>query len=196
MGISLAQPSVGGPRPVRLFLSRALHGPVCEEGGRAGSMLYDNQRAISTLNGLIAICKDGENGFRVAADGVRTNSDLRLLFHAYAQERAQFAAELQAEVRRIGGDPATGGSVRGAVHRRWMHIKAAITGRDERSVLAECEAGEDAAVKAYDAALTAELGPPQRDLVNRQRAEVKRAYAKIRVLSNTSRSASQASPQT
>lgn len=156
-------------------------------------MIYHSQRAISALNNLIETCKDGENGFRAAAEGVRHNAELRLLFHAYAQERVQFASELQAEIRRIGGRPEQGGSVRGAMRRGWMNVKAAVTGCDESTILSECEAAEDAAVKAYDAALTAELGPKQRDIVARQRAEVKIAHDKIRVLRDASRAVSRAS---
>ena len=68
-----------------------------------------NEAVMSTLNNLIETCKDGENGFHTAADSV-TNSQLRTLFNTYARQRAQFAAELQAEVRRLGGDPERTGS--------------------------------------------------------------------------------------
>lgn len=152
-------------------------------------MIYHSQRAISALNDLIETCKDAERAFRTAAEGVAEHPELRLLLHAYALECAQFAAELQSEVRRIGGHPEDAGSVLGAVHRGWRQIKAAVAGRDQSTILSECEAEEDAAVKAYDAALTAELGPKQWDIVARQRADLKRAHEKIRVLKGASRAA-------
>ena len=62
-------------------------------------MATDNDSLISTLNNLIETCKDGENGFRTASDGVK-NQELKALFLTYSQQRAQFASELQAEVRR------------------------------------------------------------------------------------------------
>ena len=63
-----------------------------------------NDNPVSTLNNLIETCKDGEDGFRAAADGVK-DSNLRTLFLTYSQQRAQFAAELQNEVRLRGGGP-------------------------------------------------------------------------------------------
>ena len=61
--------------------------------------MADNDNVISTLNGLIETCRDGQNGFQTAAEGV-TNSELKTLFHGYAQQRAQFVGDLQTEVTR------------------------------------------------------------------------------------------------
>ena len=63
-----------------------------------------NDDVISTLNNLIETCKDGQEGFQQAAEGVQ-NSQLKTLFYEYAQQRAQFAGELQGLVRELGGDP-------------------------------------------------------------------------------------------
>src|SRR5215213_6974454 len=115
-----------------------------------------NDNAIPTLNNLIETCKDGEEGFRAAADGVK-NSDLRTLFLTYSQQRAQFAAELQNEVRNLGGGPEQTGSVASSLHRGWINIKSTVTGEDEGAVISECERGEDSAVKNYDEALNQDL---------------------------------------
>ena len=40
-----------------------------------------------------------------------------------------------------------------------MDIKAIATGRDEGAIIAECERGEDAAVRAYEQALAGALAP-------------------------------------
>ena len=111
-------------------------------------MAIDNDYVIYTLNNLIETCKDGQEGFQTAADGLK-NSELKMLFHTYARQRAQFAAELQAEVHRLGGDPERTGSVAASLHRGWINIKTAVTGKDEASVLTECERGEDSAVTNY-----------------------------------------------
>ncbi|MBC7910501.1 MAG: PA2169 family four-helix-bundle protein, partial [Pyrinomonadaceae bacterium] len=111
-------------------------------------MTIPNDEVISTLNNLIETCKDGQNGFQTAAEGVK-NSELKTLFSTYSQQRAQFAAELQNEVRRLGGDPEKTGSVAATLHRGWIDIKSAVTGEDEGAVIAECERGEDSAVKNY-----------------------------------------------
>jgi uncharacterized protein (TIGR02284 family) len=145
-------------------------------------MAIDNDNAISTLNNLIETCKDGQNGFQTAADGVK-NSDLKTLFHAYAQQRAQFAGELQTEVRRLGGDPEKTGSVAASLHRGWIDITSAVTGEDENAVISECERGEDSAVRNYEDALNdRDLPADIRSIVERQFAQVKEAHDRIRSL--------------
>lgn len=144
-----------------------------------------NDNAISTLNNLIETCKDGENGFRTAAAGVE-NSELKTLFNTYAQQRAQFAAELQAEVRRLGGDPEKSGSVAATLHRGWINIKAAVTGGSQASVIAECERGEDSAVKNYEEAQRENLPGDLQAIIQHQYAQVKEAHDRIRALERAS----------
>ncbi len=138
-----------------------------------------NDDTISTLNNLIETCKDGENGFRTAAEGVK-KSELTTLFNTYAQQRARFASELQAEVRRIGGDPEQTGSVAASLHRGWINIKSVVTGEDEAAIIAECERGEDSAVANYQEALKANLPADAQSVVQRQYTDVKAAHDKIR----------------
>ena len=67
------------------------------------------------------------------------------------------AQELQAEVRALGGDPEKAGSMSGSVHRGWINIKSAVTGKNDASIIAEAERGEDIAKKAYEEAVKAAL---------------------------------------
>lgn len=135
----------------------------------------------STLNDLIETCKDGEQGFQQAADGVN-RADLKSLFNEYARQRAQFASELQMEVSRLGGNPEKSGSVSGSLHRGWMNIKAAVTGKDDHAILAEAERGEDAAVKAYQDALAKDLPSDLRSKVESQYNQVLEAHSRVRAL--------------
>ncbi len=144
-------------------------------------MAIDNEYVISTLNNLIETCKDGQQGFQAAAYGV-DSSELKTLFHTYAQQRGQFAAELQAEVRRLGGRPEQVGSIAGSLHRGWLNIKSAVTGRDEATVIAECERGEDAAVRNYEDAIRGELPANIRPVIEEQAEQVRRAHDRIRDL--------------
>ncbi|HEV2799994.1 MAG TPA: PA2169 family four-helix-bundle protein [Pyrinomonadaceae bacterium] len=144
--------------------------------------MAENDNAISVLNNLIETCKDGQNGFQTAAEGVK-RSDLKSLFYEYSQQRAQFAGELQQEVRRLGGDPTQSGSVAATLHRGWINIKSAVTGEDENAVLAECERGEDSAVSNYkDALEDTNLPADLRAVVERQYAQVREAHDRIRNL--------------
>jgi uncharacterized protein (TIGR02284 family) len=145
-------------------------------------MATSNDNQVSTLNNLIETCKDGQNGFQTAADGVK-NSELKTLFQEYAQQRAQFAGELQSEVRRLGGDPEKTGSVAATLHRGWINIKSAVTGEDETAVISECERGEDSAVRNYEDALNdKDLSSDIRSIVERQFTQVREAHDRIRSL--------------
>src|SRR6476469_9493148 len=96
---------------------------------------------VSTLNDLIETCKDGEEGFRTCAEDI-ADPQLKTFFTTRAQGCSSAAAELQQLVEAYGGKPETTSSVSSSLHRRWVDIKSAIMGKDEESVLNECERGE------------------------------------------------------
>lgn len=136
---------------------------------------------ISTLNTLIETCRDGEQGFRTAAENLK-DTQVKSFFSEKAQERAKFAEELKDEVQRLGGRPDEGGSTAGAAHRGWMNIKAAVTGHDDTRIIAEAERGEDVAVATYQTALEQPLPPAVESVVSRQYTHVKEAHDRVRDL--------------
>lgn len=138
-----------------------------------------NDKAVSVLNGLIETCKDGEQGFRTAAEGLKS-PEIKAKFQEYARQRAEMARELQEEVRRLGGDPEKRGSVAGALHRGWVDIKSAITGKDDAGIAAEAERGEDSAKAAYESALKETLPASAQTLVQQQAAKVRAAHDEVR----------------
>jgi uncharacterized protein (TIGR02284 family) len=72
--------------------------------------------------------------------------------------------------------------VTGALHRPWTNIVASLTGMDEHAVLEKCERGEDAAMRAYGAALQKDLPAEVGAIVRRQYAGVKENHDRIRAL--------------
>src|SRR5688500_3787556 len=140
-----------------------------------GASAETNDSVISTLNGLIETCKDGQEGFKDAAEGVE-RSDLKSLFYEFSQQRAEFVGVLQGLARSLGGDPETSGSVTAAVHRGLISIKSAVTGRDEGSILYECERGEDYAKEAYTEALKLNLPANVADVISQQHQSVLAAH--------------------
>jgi uncharacterized protein (TIGR02284 family) len=140
-----------------------------------------NDNAITTLNNLIETCKDGQEGFQQAAQGVQ-DSSLKSLFYEFSQQRAQFVGELQGLVRELGGDPETSSSLAGALHRGWINIKSVVTGQDDAAILNECERGEDVAKNAYKEALAADLPANVASTVQRQATDVQMAHDKVRAL--------------
>ncbi|MBA2659491.1 MAG: PA2169 family four-helix-bundle protein [Nitrosospira sp.] len=148
----------------------------------------DRDRIINVLNGLIEISRDGAEGFKTCAEDADDQA-LKLYFENRAQSCKQAVRDLSTEVRHYGGDPDTGGTVTGTLHRAWVDLKAAITSRDNLSVLEECERGEAAAVLAYENALRAELPAELRALIDLQCDGAKRNHDRVRQLRDTARHA-------
>lgn len=150
------------------------------------------EKVVGILNDLIRINHDRVVGYEKAIDELKPeDADLNTLFQRYITESRQYAHELTQEVTRLGGDPADGTTNSGKVYRIWMDLKAAVTGKDRMAILENCEFGEDAAQKAYDAALNAdeELEPSLRDLIVRQKAVLKTGHDEIKRLRDMQRAA-------
>jgi uncharacterized protein (TIGR02284 family) len=129
--------------------------------------MTQQKEIISTLNSLIETLKDGQEGFKQAAEAVK-DSDLKSIFSEYSLQRSKFAGELQAQAVQLGeSDPEDSGSASGAMHRTWINIKSAVTSGDDHAILAECERGEDSAIKEYKDAIEGDgLSAPLRDIVS------------------------------
>ena len=144
-------------------------------------MVEKEREVISTLNTLIETCRDGEQGFREAAQNLKDPA-VKSMFDEFAHERARFAEELKSEVQRLGGSPDEGGSMAGAAHRGWMNVKGAVTGHDDKQIIAEAERGEDVAVATYQKALEEPLPTAIESVVSRQYEHVKMAHDRVRDL--------------
>src|SRR5881392_2840830 len=115
--------------------------------------MKEQTEITSIINELIETLKDGQEGFKQAAEGVK-DPQLKSLLNDYSLQRSRFATELQSEARVMGeSEPETSSSAAGALHRAWINLKSAVTKGDERAILAECERGEDSAVEEYKKAL-------------------------------------------
>ena len=147
----------------------------------------DNDDVISTLNDLIETSKDGEEGFRTCAADV-SDPQLKTFFSNRAQACAAAAIELQELVRAYGGDPEQSSGFGAALHRRWVDIKAMVTGKDDKAVLKECERGEDVAVASYRNALEKNLPVEVRSIVERQFQGVLQNHDQVRSLRDQYRS--------
>ena len=104
------------------------------------------------------------------------------VFESSAQRCDVGATELEAQIRKLGGEPATSGSVGGTLHRRWTDIMSSVTGMEEHVVLEECERGEDAAMRHYEAALKEDLPADIEAIVRRQYVGVKANHDRIQAL--------------
>ena len=134
-----------------------------------------------TLNHLIETCRDGERGFRYAANHVQTE-EIKALFLEVAGERERFADELIPFAQRLGGDEEGEGTFAASLHRSWMGIRDAIAGHDEKTIVREVERGESAALAAYQDAVNGLLPPSARDLIERQSEAVRRSHGRVYAL--------------
>jgi uncharacterized protein (TIGR02284 family) len=133
---------------------------------------------IEHLNGLIAVCKDGEHGYTTAAEHV-CNSEMSSVFDDYAKQRAKFARELHAEVERLGGTPSDSGTMSAALHRGWIDVKSLVTGGDAGGIIAACETGEDAAQAAFERVVNTDVSGQARSLVEKQWQQIQEAHKRL-----------------
>jgi uncharacterized protein (TIGR02284 family) len=152
-------------------------------------MTMPRDEVIDTLNDLIETCKDGESGFLTCAEDIE-RPELKGMLQKAATRCADAARELQAEVRRLGGNPERSGSFAGSAHRRWVDIRSALTGSSEAQVLAECERGEDVAKESYQKALDKDLPADIRAIVERQYQGVLQHHDTVRSLERAAKATS------
>jgi len=149
--------------------------------------MAQQKEPLSTINNLIETLKDGEKGFKEAADAVR-DPQLKSLFQQYSQQRHRFASELQAQAQSLGeSKPGKSSSAAGAMHRAWINLKSAVTSGNDKAILAECERGEDSALHEYEEAIQDGLTGAAREIVARQFTEIKSAHDRVRNLRDTAK---------
>jgi uncharacterized protein (TIGR02284 family) len=151
-------------------LKRSLPEPNKIEGDKP---MADRKDEISTLNTLISTLIDSINGYEDAASHSEAGR-FQQMFRERANERQRVVEDLRAEVRRLGGEPETGGSFMGKSHQAWLDLKASLTGRDEKAIINEVERGEDYLKEKFETALSSG------DLSGETRSVVERCYQSVR----------------
>ena len=143
-----------------------------------------NQDELAVLlNDLIKINNDRIEGYQRAIDETKdTDVDLKAICKKMADQSMKYVNELTQEVARLGEDATTSTTISGKAYRVWMDLKAAVSGHSKKSVLENCEFGEDVAQKAYDAALESDsyMTTEIRQLIANQKSELKTAHDTIR----------------
>jgi uncharacterized protein (TIGR02284 family) len=138
----------------------------------------------TALKDAIATCRAAEQGFRGAANSVKTPT-LRGMFEQYSIQRGEFANELLRAARGLGLDVGNPYGISGMLHAGWMELKGAFTGQGDRRILEECERGEEYALDTYRQALRLNLHPEIRAILQRQIADIETARVHIGTLIDT-----------
>lgn len=144
-----------------------------------------NEKTAEILNDLIEINNDRIEGYeRASRETESDDADLRALFNNMASESRRYVNELTSLVSQTGEEPAKGTTVRGKIYRAWMDVKATFSGHDRKAILASCEFGEDAAQRAYDAALSSDAEIPAniRQVIMDQKTNLDNSHDKIRAM--------------
>ena len=145
----------------------------------------EHKACIEALNDLIKINNDRIEGYQRAIDELPEGKDvdLKALFTNMITESNGYKRELENLVTEYGGETADGTTASGVLYRAWMDVKALFTGGDRKTVLSNCEAGEDAAQKAYKMALdNDELMPKTKELISQQKSSMRTSHDKIKAM--------------
>ena len=142
----------------------------------------DHSHTIKLLQELVDACRDGQNGYRDAAEHV-TDSHLREFFNEQSLARAGFSGELEQEMIRLGkADPDTSCGAAAGIRRAWIDFKSGLGGGDA-TILASVEAGDDSAKAIFEKALQEPTLPEDlATLLRRQFVSIVAAHDRVRSL--------------
>ena len=142
----------------------------------------ENEKTIAVLNTLITINNDRIEGYETAAEEAE-EQDLKTLFAHFSSTSKACKQELTNEVSKLGGTAAEGTLTAGKLHRVWMDVKAAITGKDRKAILNSCEYGEEFAKDTYEKALKNDaenLSAEQQTMIKAQHTLLNADHDKIK----------------
>jgi len=145
---------------------------------------------VQVLNDLLLINNDRIKGYEQALKETRDkDADLRALFSDMIGQTRKFNEQLKRLVEKAGAMPEMETSVSGRLHRAWIDLKAAFTGKSRKGLLAECERGEDASKEAYNEALHGgnELTEEQIDVLTQQAEEQQISHDRIKSIRDMER---------
>jgi uncharacterized protein (TIGR02284 family) len=142
------------------------------------------KETIEVLNDLIQVNNDRITGYEKAIKETKVeDEDLKILFATMIAESHRNKIALATEVQTMGAEVENGTTTSGKIYRAWMDVKAVFTGHDRHTVLANCEAGEDAAKRAYRTALEHEALPAYiRELLVQQEGALLASHDEIKSL--------------
>jgi uncharacterized protein (TIGR02284 family) len=145
--------------------------------------MQTTEMTLELLNDLVKVNNDRIAGYERAINETKDlDVDLKATFESMIRESETYKQELVNKAEELGGNIEEGTTTAGKIYRAWMDLKATFTGSDRKTILDSCEFGEDAAQRAYDAALSSdeELSPDLRDLIISQQQSLKNSHDLIK----------------
>ncbi|WP_339880907.1 PA2169 family four-helix-bundle protein [uncultured Algoriphagus sp.] len=141
-------------------------------------------KAAEILNDLVQINNDRIEGYEKAIENLKAeDQDLKTVFVSMIDESRKCKMALSNELNVFRKDTEEGSTTSGKLYRAWMDVKAVFTGHNRKSVLENCEFGEDAAQKAYkDASNEEDLPANLKSIILEQKAILRQSHDKIKLL--------------
>ncbi|HEY0630165.1 MAG TPA: PA2169 family four-helix-bundle protein [Sphingomicrobium sp.] len=148
--------------------------------------MFGKNDEVTVLDTLTTTLIDSINGYRDSAANLEGGERFQQFFREMADERSQVAEDLRSEIRRLGGDPPDDGSLMGKTHQRFLDLKAAITGRDDKAIINEVERGEDYLKEKFETALASDtLSGETRSAIDRAFQSVRKGHDKVSQLKHS-----------
>lgn len=145
----------------------------------------NNNEIIDILNDLIRINNDRIEGYEKAVEEINDvfRAEIKTMLFQMTEESRAYKLDLKDTVIKLGGTPAEDTTTSGKIYRVWMDLKTTFAGNNILSVLESCEAGEDAALKAYKDALEEDIEWPEDiyRMVSSQRLLIKVSHDRIKL---------------
>lgn len=139
---------------------------------------------IDTVNDLIKTTIDSVDGYRSAGEDANSGQ-FQSIFFERANERKNIADRLSQHVRQLGGDPQDSGSIVAGAHRAFMNLRDAVTGTDDKAIVAEVERGEDHIKEQFEMAMIDnDLSTETKTLISQCYDSVKQGHDQMRDLKN------------
>ena len=141
-----------------------------------------HNKLVNNLQGLLEKNYDAEKGFTKAMQDAK-NPQLKKFLKHQAAQHAQFATELDKEIRNLNEKPIESGSTTGTLHRAWIDVKTAFSSDDDEAVLEECIRGEKACAEDYEDTLEDNRFTPSiSGVLNNQLSQIKQTVSEVKTL--------------
>lgn len=144
--------------------------------------MIKNEEIVEELNDLVKINNNRIQGYMKAAEDSE-DTHLDRLFNEMILQSQNFRSQLAEHIVRMDGSAVTETDsidITSKIHRAWIDIKSAITGKDRDTVLSSVTFGESVAVDAYEEAIENDNLPTNvKEELTRQLSELRTALNKM-----------------
>lgn len=131
-----------------------------------------NEKSIGQLNDVLETLIDSSDGYTKAAE-VADRDVFKNFFIRRAAARRAMAAEIQAEIKQLGGEPETEGTILAKAHRMFLTISSAVQDNDEAAIEAVDTGEEHLRNKIEDAINANDLGVSSKAILSNFQGELR-----------------------